>query len=85
MPDSTSPTSNHPSRRPRTLRWLAAGAAGLFGLGIAVAATSTSHASPDQANFSLSDGSVGFIPSSIAPGSWRATGTHDGGEVLSDY
>jgi prepilin-type processing-associated H-X9-DG protein len=92
------------------LRWLAAGAAGLFGLGIAVAATSASQPGSHEAsgwqllpyieqdnvymaasyhaggvNISLGDGSVRFIASSISPGSWRAVGTHDGGEVVSDY
>ena len=65
---------------------VAAAGSGLAGLGYAATSAFASY-SPHSgaANISLSDGSVRFIPSSSDPGSWRATGTQDGGEVISDY
>jgi prepilin-type N-terminal cleavage/methylation domain-containing protein/prepilin-type processing-associated H-X9-DG protein len=40
---------------------------------------------PGGVNVLFGDGSVRFLASSIAPGTWRALGTMNGGEVVGDY
>ena len=49
------------------------------------AITSRSYHSGGVVNALLMDGSVRTITSGIAPSTWRALGTRDGGEVVGDY